>query len=101
MRLAENRAIRRRTDSIAKTVSGMVQERGAKEPIPVGEPSHIDQVVHATGHDRIDRATLRVPSVQVGGLAGPGFLDLDFSWKDFVGLFCEGGFGPVDPTVGT
>ena len=101
MRLAESRAIRRRTDSIAKTVSGMVQERGAKEPIPVGEPSHIDQVVHATCHDRIDRATLRVSSVQVGGLAGPGLLEVVFSGQDFVRLFCESGFGPVDPTVGT
>jgi hypothetical protein len=57
--------IGRRTDAIAETMAWMMQKRRTKESIAVGEPSDVDQVIHPTGHYRIDGASVGMSAVQV------------------------------------
>ena len=92
----EQGTIRCCTDPIAKAVAGVMQKGCAEKAIAVGEPSDINQIIHSTGHDRIDRTAVGMSTVQVGCFAFPSLLG-----KYFVGLLGKGGFGPIDPAVGS
>ncbi len=55
---------------------------------------HFDWVIHATGHDRFDRATFEPTAKDMRG-----FGCQRFAIDQFVFLFSKSAFAPIDPAI--
>ena len=81
-------------EAVALAAAGMDEEGGREDRLAAGGEDHVDRVVHAAGHDRLDARSIGPAAEDVGclghkrRLAGPR-----------VRLLGKGSLAPVDPAV--
>ena len=92
--LAVDTAVDGMDQAVTEAAARVHQEGSGEDPLAAGGKDHLDRIIHAAGHDRLDAGTVRAGAKDVRGARDQGR-----PARSLVSLLGEGTLAPVDPAV--